>query len=321
MMSPKVAILGAGSHIAKNLILSFLRRGMLDLHLFTRSRDQVASFIAEAWKDGEDAIQIYDGYSDFGDHSYDIVINCVGVGTLNKIGSDFNLYFTVSEEFDNLVINYLLKRCSSALYICFSSGSIYGSKHSGPANKDSCNCIPVNNVKREDYYLITRLYSEAKHRSLEALKIADLRVFSFFSRFIDLSDGYFMTEVVRSFLQKREFITNNQDFVRDYVHPEDLFEMIIKCWYKGGVNTAFDVVSGGPVTKWEILKALSSKFGLKYVIDDSISFVSATGNKNYYYSTNNAATEIGYSPAFSSLDTIVSEAGEMVSTNLRHRRS
>jgi nucleoside-diphosphate-sugar epimerase len=181
--------------------------------------------------------------------------------------------------------------------------------------KNTINSVRVNHIAPEDYYTIARLNSEAKHRSFKNLKIVDLRIFSYFSRFIDLTDGYFITEVMDCILNKKVLETDNVNIIRDYVHPEDLFSMIIKCLEAGRINEAFDVTSSKPVEKREILDYFSLEYGLKYEISRSLSHVSPTGPKNIYCSNYNNAASISYQPAFSSMDTIKKEAKYIIINN------
>jgi len=307
MNKSKIAILGSTSHIAKGLISNFLRSGEFCLHLYTRSPDKVRSFLGAIGKSPDKDCIIHEGYRDFIKSFYDVIINCVGIGTLNKPGDNYSDYFMVTEKYDNLLIEYLLKK-PDTLYISFSSGAVYGREFSAPVEENTVNSIRVNHVATEDYYAIVRLNSEAKHRAFSGLRIVDLRVFSYFSRFIDLTDGYFITEVLDCILNKKVLATDNVNIVRDYVHPKDLFSIIRKCMDAGKINAALDVTSAKPVEKREILDYFSSKYGLKYEISRSLSHVSPTGSKNIYCSNYNNAACIGYKPAFSSMDAIKEES-------------
>lgn len=302
-----IAIFGATSHIAMGLINNFIRNREISLHLYTRSPAKVRSFISSISKSPDKQCVIHEGYRDLFQHSYDVVINCIGVGPVNKLQGDFTRYFTVTEEYDNLIIKYLLKN-PDALYISLSSGAVYGRNLSAPAEKNTVNSIQVNRVAKEDYYAIARINAEAKHRSFVDLRIIDLRVFSYFSRFIDLTDSYFIAELLVCILDKKLFVTNSTNIVRDYVHPEDLFSIIRKCIDAKKINEAFDVISAKPVEKKEILDYFSQEYGLKYETKESFTHVSSTGSKNIYCSKYNRALEIGYKPKFVSMDTIKQES-------------
>lgn len=307
MKKQSVAILGSTSHIAKGLINNFLQTKGFALHLYTRSRGKLHSFLASIGKSTNNGYIIRQGYRDFLKGYYDVIINCVGVGIL-KLRGDYSEYFTVTEEYDNLAIGFLRKRCPDSLYVSFSSGAVYGREFLTPAQGDTVNGIRVNHISPQDYYAIARLNAEAKHRSFKGLKIIDLRIFSYFSRFIDLSEGYFISEIINCILKNKVFLTDNVNIVRDYVHPYDLFRLVVRCIKAGKINRAFDVCSLRPVEKKEILSYFSSVYGLKYKIRGSLTCLSPTGRKNIYYSKYNSTATLGYKPRFSSLDTIAQEA-------------
>lgn len=308
MKRPQIAILGSTSHIAKGIINNFLQCGEFSLHLYTRSTNSVLNFLGRIGELADKDCVIREGYDDFLKPSYDVVINCVGVGTLNKLKGDYTKYFMVTEEYDNLSIRYLQDKNPDALYISISSGAVYGKDFSAPVEENSVNSILVNHVAKEDYYGIVRLNAEAKHRAFENLRIVDLRLFSYFSRFIDLTDGYFITELLDCILNKKVLKTNNINIVRDYVHPEDLFSIVRKCMDAGRINAAFDVISARPIEKMEILDYFSSEYDLKYEINQSFNHATATGLKNIYCSKYNKALEIGYKPNYASVETIKQES-------------
>ncbi len=306
----KIAILGAASHIAKGLISNFIKEPIFELHLFVRlcEKKDINAFLKGLTNENGKKCVIHLDYLDFLKGQYDVIINCVGVGTIKKIKGDYTRYFTVTEEYDNLAIKYLKERNPKALYISFSSGTIYGREFLAPANDKAANCIEVNHISQQDYYAIARLNAECKHRAFKDLNIVDLRVFSYFSRYIDLNDGYFITALLKSIRANKIMKTNAGDFMRDYLHPLDLFEAIKKCVNIGKINAALDINSKKPVRKKEIMRYFSNKYGLKAKINKKTPFQSATGQKSFYFSKNLNASQIGYKPKFTSLETIKSEA-------------
>lgn len=308
MKRSKIAILGATSHIAKGLIYNFLRNRGGILHLYARSSEKTRDFLSTIGNVSDSDCVIHEGFDDVINFSYDVIINCVGVGTMNKPHSNYADYFTVNEEYDNLAIHYLREYNSHTLYICFSSGAVYGRNFTAPVEENSLNCIKVNHVTKEDYYTIVRLNSEAKHRAFTNLRIIDLRIFSYFSRFINLTDGYFITDVINCVLNKRVFVTNSTNIIRDYIHPQDLFSMVIKCIVSGKINAAFDMTSVKPVEKKEIVDYFVAEYGLKCKIGQPSGHANPTGMKNIYYSKHNNATGIGYKPIFNSMDAIKDES-------------
>lgn len=308
MRKSKIAILGSTSHIAKGLINNFFRNNGFDLHLYTRSPENLRTFICTLDTYKKPSYVVHQDYSNLKQYSYDVIINCIGVGTWKRLGGDYSRYFTIPEKYDNLVIDYLQNRRQDTLYISFSSGAVYGTHFSAPVKEDTVTRIQVNKISPKEYYCITRIYTESKHRAFDRFRIADLRVFSYFSRFIDLNEGYFISEIINCILNRRIFKTNDTNIVRDYVHPEDLFSLILKCINMEKVNTALDVTSAKPAKKSEILDFFSSQYGLQYQVDKSLNHISATGIKDIYYSEHNNALQIGYKPKFTSMDTIKKES-------------
>lgn len=284
------------------------------LHLYTRRPDRLDGFFSTIGKNAGKACTIHAGYDDFPDGRYDTVINCVGVGTIKKMQGNYSDYFMIGETYDNLIIRYLLDVSPDSLYISFSSGVVYGRGHCAPVEENTMNCIAVNNVPPQDYYAITRLNSEAKHRSFENLWIIDLRPFSYFSRFIDLTDGYFITDLISCILDKKVFVTDSVNIIRDYIHPEDLFAAVRRCMEAPKINIAFDVNSCKPVDKEEILDYFSSVYGLRYDMVKSLNNVGATGAKSIYCSRYKGISSIGYIPQYSSMETIKQETEHILSS-------
>ncbi len=317
MNRPLIAIWGATSHIAKGLIYHFLRQGKGNLHLYTRSPERLKEFIRRVESSGESGWTMQRDYGELTRFSYDVIINCVGVGTWKKMGGDFSRYFTIPERYDNLALDYLAKVRADTLYVSFSSGAVYGPGLSGAADRNSVARIPVNRVTPDQYYGITRIYTEAKHRSFDRFRMVDLRVFSYFSRFMDLDEGYFIGEVLSCLLNGSIFRTGEADIVRDYVHPRDLFSLIVKCMEAERINSAIDVRSARPVTKFEILEFFSSLYGLKYQVTASHRHISATGKKDVYYSQYDNASQVGYEPRFTSMDTIRTESAVILEAALK----
>lgn len=311
-MSQKVVILGSTSHIAKGLTNNFLQDDSYVLHLRTRSSKKLMDLLPSLGLSSDHNCVVEEGYQDFMSGNYDVIFNCVGIGPPNMLHGNYNDWFTVTEEYDNLAIEYL-RRHPKTLYINFSSGAVYGGDGTAPAEEGSPNNIRVNQLAPKDYYVIANLNAEAKHRSLDTLRIVDLRIFSYFSRFIDLESGYFITDVLACALNGTMLETDEINIVRDYVHPDDLFSLVTKCMETGDSNSAFDVISAKPVEKREVLEYFSVKYGLKYEIKDNLDLADPNGSTNIYCSNYNKAACIGYKPAFSSMDTIGQESKYILS--------
>jgi nucleoside-diphosphate-sugar epimerase len=281
----KIAILGGTSHIAKNLILRFGTQ--YELMIFCRNIIGMREFLER-----NIPIASYEilPYEKFASGLYEVIINCVGIADPKKQKDDPYECFRVSELFDNMAIDYV-KAHFNVKYVYFSSGAVFGTDFSEPVSQNSIAAFCPNKLRLSDCYRIAKLNSETKHRCLDNLPIVDIRIFSFFSRYIDLGAGFFLSEVAKCLIQKMLFKTNKNDIIRDYISPDDLYALISSVISMKQVNIALDALSVKPVKKSELMEMFSRKFGLKVeLLDTEISTVS--GKKSEYFSTNNIAEKV-----------------------------
>ncbi|MFH1442342.1 MAG: NAD(P)-dependent oxidoreductase [Candidatus Omnitrophota bacterium] len=286
----KIAILGATSHIAKGLIYHFSREGYKNIYLFARSKNKLEAFLKQI-----NCPYAYPkkDFADLSKHGYDAIINCVGLGTPVKVKETDGNIFKLTEEFDNMVLEYL-RRYPRAVYINFSSGAVYS--------------ISVNDMKPENYYGIAKLHQEAKHRALNKSSIIDIRLFSYFSRFIDLDSGYFLTELLKSLKNKNIFIAEPCDFTRDFISPRDLFNLICLIIKAKPFNSAIDAYSLAAVSKIKLLKYFAKTHGLKYTFKHNLNLICPTGVKSLYCPKSRKAAGLGYKPNDSSIETVAMES-------------
>jgi nucleoside-diphosphate-sugar epimerase len=306
MEKTRVAILGATSHIAKNLILSMAAEYRLSL--FARSTEKVEMFLkTEGIAERIEKIRAIDVFGDE-DAAYAAIINCVGLGTPDKIRTQGVDVFFITERYDNSVLDYL-NRHSETVYVNFSSGAVYDPSGFDRADNGMEFRLRLDSITSADAYRVSKINSETKHRSMPKLDIIDLRLFSFFSRFIDLGSSYLVTELVRAVRDNKEFLTDRTEIIRDYVHPADLVDLVLRCIGSRCINRPFDVYSGMPAKKSELIRLFIDRFDLRVKYSDKPTGVSPTGIKTAYMSHNKDAEAIlGYVPRFSSIDSILSEA-------------
>lgn len=300
-----IAILGASSHIAKGLILGLHGTVQNELFLFARSPEPVKLFLVSIGA-GDSQLLKVKTFTEFSDHDFDVIINCVGIGNPAKLANELVSIFKLTEEFDNLVLNYL-KGHSKTLYINFSSGAAYGTDFSAPVNVASQAIFNINTITASEYYGIAKIHSEAKHRAMKDYNIVDLRVFGYFSRFIDLKEKFLLSEIVASVQKGQTFVTDARNIVRDFVTPHDLLRLIEICISQECINDVLDVYSAQPTTKFDIINHFAKHHDLKYIVEETYTPFSVTGSKDHYYSKNDRATLMGYIPTFSSIDGIESE--------------
>jgi len=303
----KIAILGATGHIGKALTHELSGESGYEVFLFSRTKEKITEFL-----NAKSHINIFHIHNilEFGDHKYDAIINCTGVGTPSVLKGATARMFESLDEIDNRVIKYL-KAYPDALYINLSSGAVYGDL-AVPVIEDTPVILNEKPETPGELYAASKVKMEMKHRKLRELNIVDLRVFAFFSRYIDLNSNFLMADVVNSIKNKTVLKTMPDDMQRDYVTQSDLLGLIKAVMKKGKINDFFDVCTKAPVSKFELLDSLRGKFGLVYEIEGGKGKTSPTGEKKAYFSLSKKAKKIlGYKPAHSSLSGILEEIGCM----------
>ena len=304
-----IAIFGATGHIGKNLSYYFSQNKKNNLVLFGRNKKKIQKIMNQIIPDGNYS---FAGYNEFNNKKYDVIINCIGIGNPEDIIENRDI-LKITEYYDNKILEYI-KNKKSVIYINFSSGAIFGQTIESPISESSLASINVNKLNEGAYYAISKLYSEAKHRNLKNLNIVDLRIFSFFSRFINLQDEFLMSNITNSIKFNKKLVTDKNDIIRDYVHPEDLFRIIEKCIKKEKINIALDISSKKPISKFSLLKSLAKKYELNYVISNKIK-TSPTGLKTKYYSKSKKITNLKIIPKYTSLQTISMELEFLTNSN------
>jgi nucleoside-diphosphate-sugar epimerase len=305
MNQKNIAIFGSTGHIAKNLISFFLKNNDYNLVLFSRDPKKF-----ELLKTIFPTI-LFNSYRDFEKNEYDVIINCIGENNPNEFTKIQSSILDTAEFYDNKIINYL-KNSSTTLYVNLSSGAVFGQEFNTPVDDFSTSKLCVNKVSNGELYSISKLYLESKHRALPDLNIVDLRIFGFFSRFIDLNTTFFMSELIKAIKNKSIFVTDKQDILRDYVDPNDFCDLIKNCMFNKKINDVFDIFSKEPVSKFHILQEFSNKFDLKFKLIEKLESMSSTGLKKNYYSLSRKAEKIGYFPQFSSFETLLNESSLII---------
>ena len=292
----KVGILGGTGHIGKNLIYYFSKNNKYELNLFSRDVTNAKNIINE-FKN----INV-DNYDKLNSYELDTVINCVGISNPTKILDDKINFKKITDKYDEQVLLYL-KKFSDSLYINISSGAVYGENFTNNVNEKST----ITTMQEINPYAESKISIEKKHRKLSDNNIIDLRVFNFFSRYINLNTNFLLCQLVNAIKNKTIFITDSNDITRDFIHPSDFFNLIEKCIKKNTINDVFDVYSKKPISKFEIIDLFEKKYDLGFKITNNIIEISPTGVKQNYFSSSQKAGKIGYEPEFTSFETIQDE--------------
>ena len=300
----RIAIFGGTSQIAKDFVLTSSHFGNDEFILFSRATKTVDYWLSENGLAGRHSTH---DYAEFETASpYDAIMNFVGVGDPAKALEMGSAIFKVTEQYDQLAINYL-RRYAQCRYIFMSSGAAYLSDFQAPANTATASALQLNQMNHRDWYGISKMYAEARHRADPQLAIVDIRIFNYFSHTQDMSAAYFMTQVAQSIANKTILTTSSDPMVRDYLHPLDFYQLVSKIMECPAINCAVDAYSQEPIDKATLLRVMESSFGLQYQVSNNASHPNATGLKPFYYSEDHSASRFGYEPQYSSLEGIERE--------------
>lgn len=306
MMS--IAILGATSQIARDLIVSFAADGEgKHLHLFARRPEEVTKWLASMGLSGRYQV---DEFGEFPAQEFNAVINFVGVGNPAQAVAMGNSIFEVTLHFDEMVLDYLNSH-PNCRYLFLSSGAAYGSKFDEPANRNTPAIIPINELAPHAWYGVAKLHAECRHRAHPEFAIVDIRVFNYFSRTQDIDARFLITDILRAIRDKTVLKTSSENIVRDFLHPSDFHQLICVLLSAPATNTVVDCYSKAPIDKSTLLEAMQKEFGLRYEIAETAHRINATGSKTHYYSLNTHALNFGYKPSLTSLEGLMIETGAL----------
>jgi nucleoside-diphosphate-sugar epimerase len=304
----RIAILGATSQIARDLIVSFSAVADKHLFLFARRPDAVTKWLVSV---GLQRRYPVDDFSGFAKQEFNAVINFVGVGNPVQALAMGNSIFNITLRFDEMVLDYL-QSYPKCRYLFLSSGAAYGSNFNEPANRNTPAVVAINNLAPQEWYGVAKLHAECRHRAHPELSIIDIRVFNYFSRTQDMSARFLITDILRAIRDKTVLETSSDYIVRDFLHPTDLFKLIRALLSSPASNAAVDCYSRAPIDKPNLLAAMQEKFGLQYEKAEKKSSVNATGTKPHYYSLNTRAADFGYQPSLTSLEGVLCETNAVL---------
>jgi nucleoside-diphosphate-sugar epimerase len=299
----KIAILGATSQIARDLIVSFSGEPEKYLHLFARRPEEVTKWLASNGLSGR---YFVDEFSEFAKQEFDAVINFVGVGNPAQAVAMGNAIFDITLRFDEMVLEYL-KIHPACRYLFMSSGAAYGSRFNDPATKETPAVVAINNLAPQEWYGVAKMHAECRHRAHPELNIIDIRVFNYFSRTQDIEARFLITDILRAIRDKIVLKTLSDYIVRDFLHPYDFYKLVSALLSAATENAVVDCYSRAPIDRPTLLANMQEQFGLRYEITEATSGVNSTGNKPHYYSLNTRAAEFGYQPTMTSKEGVLLE--------------
>lgn len=304
----RIAILGATSQIAKDLVLSLSTKDGFDLVLFARNTSALTLWLENAGIAKQYKVADFSAFRTA--ENFDAILNFVGVGDPARAATVGAAIFDITLQYDELALTYVRSN-PECRYIFMSSGAAYGSSFESPASDATKIEIAINNVQPQDWYAIAKLHAECRHRAMIHMPIVDVRIFNYFSSTQDVSSRFFITDAVRAIRDNSTLKTSAAHMMRDYLHPEDFCALMILLMTAPAMNTGLDCYSKAPVSKHELLSAMHCEFGLQYEIQMEPIGVNATGRKPFYYSANKKAADFGYKPLWSSIDGVLVEVSKL----------
>lgn len=305
----RIAILGATSQIAKDLVLSFSVQSSHELVLYARRPEVVEQWLTSVGLFGRYTVADFAAFNT--DAHFDAILNFVGVGDPAQAAAMGASIFDVTLKYDEMALDYL-RQYPGCKYIFLSSGAAYGASFDEPVNENTKAMISINNVQPQDWYGVAKLHAECRHRAHPELPIIDIRVFNYFSRTQVINARFLITDIVRAICNKTVLKTSSDYIVRDYLHPSDFYRLVSALLSGLATNGVVDCYTLSPVDKLELLAVMQEKFGLQYEITATTTSVNATGAKPHYYSINTRAADFGYQPSLTSLEGILREMEPML---------
>jgi nucleoside-diphosphate-sugar epimerase len=306
----QIAILGANSHIAKDLIKSFSCETDYNLILFCRRPAELMAWQANSIPESNYKIYNYEAFENW--PKIDIIINFVGSGDPAKTSQIGKSIIDITDQYDEMSIGYVRKNPSTK-YIFISSGAIYGENFSKPANARRNVTLPINDLTKINSYSLAKLFCEIRHRALYQYSIVDLRIFSYFSSTQSLTANFLMSQISNSIINNKILKTSQENITRDFLHPHDFFNLVLKVITTGSKNCAIDCYSKAPIDKLTLLTTLRNNYGLCYEMADIGQTANPTGEKTHYYSTSIKGELIfQYKPSLTSLEGILLELNKIL---------
>lgn len=306
----RLAILGATSQIAKDLIRCVVAENAYELILYARDCDSVRNWLKSF--NLPKKIPVFD-YREYGVEAHDVVINFIGVGDPARAAAMGRNIFDITLQYDQMVLDELIRN-PFRRYFFLSSGAVYGNTFLQPADAYTKATISINDLAPQEYYAAAKLHSECRHRALKEYSIIDLRVFNYFSRFQDLNARFFITDIVRAIRSGEVIDTSPDTMIRDFIHPTDFYKLIDTLVKSPPQNSGIDCYSLEPIAKNDLLEMMAENFSLRYqLVNGFAAPVNATGAKPFYYSTYYKAAEFGYVPKYSSREALQIEVSALLS--------
>lgn len=248
-MSPKIGILGGTGQIARSVCPHLTE--FSEVLLYSRTPP-------DALPKGAPNIQHFP-LEQFGVEQVDILVNAIGVGDPSGIRSEGRHIRETTRHFDRLAMEFLGKTVDSYLFL--SSVSVYGAAPIFPVRPNSL--LDFNRPLRSDYGE-AKFDAEIGHAQ-HGGPIVDIRIFGFVSSIIPLHGGFLVGQIFEKAISGKPFFPLGPDFVRDYIGPAYLANLIKSATSCTPANQRVDATSRRPTSRNRILREMESVYGLQVI--------------------------------------------------------
>lgn len=300
-----IAILGATSQIAKDLIISFSGDASYELELFSRRPEVAREWLVENALSSQYSSYALEVFNE--DRKFDAIINFVGAGDPAQVAKMGKTIFEITDGIDQLCLEYL-KHNPICKYIFLSSGAIFGENFERPVDCDAKTVINPSSHAPQDWYGLAKLNAEIRHRSMNDFAIVDIRLFNYISHRQNLDARFLIADIFRAIRDQVSLKVSAEYMVRDFLHPSDFYALILAILNSPRSNLAVDAYTKEPIDKPNLLSLMKENFNFQYEFDGMSNALNATGKKCFYYSLNRSAEKLGYRPLMTSAEGILTEA-------------
>lgn len=299
----RLALIGATSHICKGVVRELSQLDEVELLLYSRDKGRVSQWLVAANITGN--IKNYEFAEWSSVAGCDAVVSFIGAGEPKTVRNRQMELVKTADVFDLRILGEI-EKSHECRYINLSSGAVFFGQ-GDPVKENSSGSVPLNNIGPRDFYALSKLIQECRHRARPDLPIVDLRIYSYVSQYQDLGGSSLMASVARALKDRTMLAVGSDELWRDYVAPAEVAAMIRLVLAADPMNDVFDVYSAAPVEKMQLLRELESQLGLKYSSVENPEINLSTANSSRYYSENRRAASLGYRPTRTSLDCVLGE--------------
>jgi nucleoside-diphosphate-sugar epimerase len=245
----KILFIGGNSHIAKSILAENLFN---EIFIISRNKKKIINFCN--LNKVSTKITFLD-YESFKNERFELIVNFASPGYPEDISSTKNNIIKFTKDINRRVIEYLLLN-KKTKYIFISSGIV---------NKN------ITKKDKQYFYYKSKLDIEKNNLSQKELRIYNLRIYSYISKFIDLNKNFFLSLIINSIKKNKKIKINNNDFTRDFIGPKELISFIKYVLKNDLEKCSIDISSNKFVTKKDLLKFFKKNYHLKYDLIKTIS--------------------------------------------------